>query len=566
MDTGEKPQIEEEEIKYEDSDSYRKQAEKFNQSEVEDIQLEIQEVTKLIEHEKINLRISNERYEKQFVKYSELQGKPIPKNKDQKEKEKREAKELQRSRKLADPPAKKTTKDKEIQESRVKTLKEISKNETDLEFLTGEINEIVLTNQDLKEQIADLRKQKKIISDQRDMIIESNKEKEKEIERLQKMNEIGEGKINSKRVELTKSVDKGENQQKYFRKNRDELEGDYHSIIEEFIKREREQKKEQAKKRQILAMVADSKSTFKGSNAIELENQIKLMANEEISDRTPILEQIVNKWKSINKVKKYMIEKYENNSIAIKQAFQGMMEYLQINQYEDLPIIFKKAMNQMANINIYSNQLENENVELYTTKMLLQDKIKYLSNRKNSVNQTKSSFAEEKQGSIDALEKRIATLEEDINRKRKLFLRLQPGIDEYLGRLNQTYLSEYIPNKLQIDSHLKYSETSIEKFISNVEDYFKLIQMFEEGINEGGVDPESRELDRLRLEIKTKLDNYEKDKVLGNNFYVTMKSEAKSGLDYTEIIKRSSELIMNNVNSPFTSPSTTLKKKSAALS
>lgn len=565
MDTEEQQQIEEEEVKYEDSESYRKQAEKFNPSEVEDIQLEIQEITKLIEHEKINLRISNERYEKQFVKYSELQGKPIPKTKEQKEKEKREAKELKRSRKLADPAVKKTTKDKEIQEGRVKTLKEINKNENDLEFLTAEINDSVLTNEDLKQQIIDLRKQKKIVTDQRDMIIEANKEKEKEIERLQMLNEAEESKIQSKKVELTKSVDKGEKQKKMFNKNRDELEGDYHSIIEEFIKREREQKKEQAKKRQILAMVADSKSTFKGSNAIELENQIKLMASEEISDRTPILEQIVNKWRSINKVKKFMIEKYESNAAAISQAFQGMMEYLQINQYDDLPVIFSKAMNQMSNVNLYSNQLENENLDLYTTKMLLQEKIKYLEQKKNSVNQSKTSFSEEKQTNIEALQKRISVLEDDINQKRQVFAKLQPGIDEYLGKLNQTYLSEYIPNKLQIDPDLKYSETSIAKFISNVEDYFKLIQMFEEGLNEANADPESKELERLRLEIKAKLDNYEKDKLLNNNFYVTMKSEARNGVDYSEIIKKSSETLLNTVNSPFTSPYSTTKKKTVIL-
>ena len=58
---------------------------KINTQELEDIQKEIQEMTKKIEHEKINLRICTERYDKKYATYCELQGKPAPMSKEDKE-------------------------------------------------------------------------------------------------------------------------------------------------------------------------------------------------------------------------------------------------------------------------------------------------------------------------------------------------------------------------------------------------------------------------------------------------------------------------------------------------
>ena len=126
-----------------------------------------------------------------------------------------------------------------------------------------------------------------------DQTIEANKQKEKDIESLSKQNEESNKTIKNK--ELTKSVVQCTNQKKFFTTSRDDLESEYHKIIEESIKREREQKKEQTKKRQMLGMIADTKGGYKGASANELEKQIKMMENEEISDRTPISEEILVK-------------------------------------------------------------------------------------------------------------------------------------------------------------------------------------------------------------------------------------------------------------------------------
>ena len=50
----------------------------------------------------------------------------------------------------------------------------------------------------------------------------------------------------------------------------------------------------------------------------------KLLFEEDISDRTPILDLLIEKWKVYNKFKKQMLEKYIRNSISIKEAFENI--------------------------------------------------------------------------------------------------------------------------------------------------------------------------------------------------------------------------------------------------
>ena len=320
-----------------------------------------------------------------------------------------------------------------------------------------------------------MRKQKENIKKQRNQVQESNKEKEQAIENLTKLNDNTEKTV--KHRELEKTQVKGQSQKKQFTTSRDDLEAEYHKIIEENIKREREQKKEQAKKRQMLAMIADKNSGFKGANANELEKQIKSMESEEISDHTPIIEEILNKWKGINKTKKQMIEKYTKNVAMIKEALDTAIRFAGIDKYEDLPIVYQKAEDQMASIDIHINQMENEVDDLKIQKQILIQKIDYLNVAKENGSQDKVSFKEKMNLSMQKLSDSIKKIETDISLKRNLFKKIQPFTDEYLIKLNGTYLSEYVPKKYQIDKDLIYNEISVLKFVVNAEDYYNMIQM-----------------------------------------------------------------------------------------
>ena len=554
----------EDEQSYEEEEENSKQSihkppkNSFNKSEINDIQYEIQEMTKKIEHEKINLRICQERYEKKFITYSELQGRPVPLTKEEKEKEKAAKKKKKKNHSVTDPIEKKKTKDKEMIENQGRILRESIRNEGELGALTNEINELVLSNQAAKEEIKDLRKQKNIALNQRDKTLEDNQRIQDDIDELREKNKESEGKIKNR--ELSKSMNQNQFQKKEFAKSRDDLEGEYHKIIEENIKREREQKKEQAKKRQMLSMVSDSKAVFKGANAIELEKQVKALKAEEISDRTPITEELLSKWKYINKVKKYMIEKYEKNSASIRKAFDHLLLFLGIDDYEDLPIVYRKAVDQLSNIEMYLSQLVNECDNLRTQKEILKSKIAFLSDKKKSQGQDKTSFIEDKQNIVDKLTKNIQNVEEDIEKKRNLFKRIQPGTDDYLLKLNETYLSEYVPDKCQIDKQLEYNEKSVTKFISSVEEYYLLIQMFQKSMEEKKKG-ENNEIDRLRDEIRMKLERFKRENLIDNNLCNSMKLESKNGVNFEDIIKRSSDFICTQINSSDFFKKKTIRKK-----
>ncbi len=60
----------------------------FSSKEANELQGEIETITKNIEHEKINYRLCEERHKKQLENYNILCGKPNQKNKDKKDKDK----------------------------------------------------------------------------------------------------------------------------------------------------------------------------------------------------------------------------------------------------------------------------------------------------------------------------------------------------------------------------------------------------------------------------------------------------------------------------------------------
>ena len=520
------------------------QSKDFNKfSKIDNIQKELQEITKKIEQEKINLRICKERYEKKLKLYRELQGKPTQLTREEKEKERKKKKE----RGFFSPITHKKGKNIEILESQIKDKKRLNKNTITFQGLTNEINILELTNQDLKNQIFNMKKQKMLSLNLREHLKEENKNLEKKIEQMKINNEDLKSKI--KNNELKETIDDGLEQQKNFIKTRDELENEYHKIIEEYIKREAERKKEHTKKQQLLLFGSDSKNLIKGKNSKEIERQLKLLSAEEISDRIPILEELINKWKYINKFKKHMIEKYIINSQKIKEAFDRILKYYDSDNYSELPIIFEKNNEQFSNIDKFLAQLGNNITEKENEKINLENKINNLTKNRIKNYELRDNYIKEKKEKIEELNNRIDNLEQEINNKRDMFLQIQPICDDFLLKLDSKNLSQFIFDKAQIDPNKKYNEKNVGKFISNVEDYYKLILMFDEDKSFNN-ENEENEIDKLRNEMKFKLENFEKGKLLNKNLFTNMKSDVQNGMDFDSIIKRSSELIMNQL-SPF---------------
>jgi len=529
----------------------------FSDPNLENIQKEIQEITKKIFNEKIKLRICTERYEQKYKTYSKFQGKVPEVTKEEKEKEILERIKKKKKTNISEPLKRKQLKDKIQQEEEIKLKKEYNKNQIALGDVENDINKLLLINNDLKNEITELRKQKSNALLKKENVIKLNKQKEKELEELKENNKIAKSQI--KNLELKQSINKGIQQQKDFEKARDELEIEYYKLMQESIKKEREKKKEHSNKQQMFILSNDSTNAlFKGVKDKELEKQLKLISNEEISDRTPIIEELIKKWKYTNKCEKHMIDKYFNNSIKIKEIFEKIMSYNEVKNYDDLILIFQKNEEQMNNVDMNILRLENEISDLEKENIELDDKIMYYQNKKKNDIKEKNDFFNNKNDKINKLTKEIIDLENEIKKKRDFFLKIQPLTDNYLIKLNQTYLSDYIPNKIPIDQSLPYTESTVNNYISNIQDYYKLIQNFEDGINESNKDNFENDIDKLRNEMRNKLENFDKGKILNKTIFTTMKNEQKNGLNFDEIIKKNSEMIVGLLNPTI---NTTLKKK-----
>ena len=542
-----------------DKNAAEREKKKISGHGIEDIQHQIQDITKQIEHEKINLRIISERLTQKEKTYNELQGKPVQKTKEEIEKERRDHRKAVKNHKLSDPIIRKKGKEKEFYDEQVKNQKAYDKNKTDFEKLTTDINELVIGNKDLKQQIIDLRKRKVEAEKQLQSIMEENKKNQEELDGLLKDNKALKDQIKYK--EYKKVVEFGNIQEKNFIAQRDDYEDQYHELIKNYVKREKETKKENAKKRQMALLGSGSNTHFKGMSDKDIEKQLKILAEEEISDRTPILDIAIEKWTEINKSKKTTLEKHFENCVKIEEAFTKLTNFLGLDNFSELPTVFKKTEQQISNINFYNEKLDLQIDELEQRKESIEEQIKLLSGKKKESVSDKSKFKEQKIKSIQVIEKLIDNFDKDMEHKKEVFKRIQPITDKFLSELGESYLAEFIPNRVNIDPDINYNEQTVNKFLSNVQDYYKLIQSWDDSSQGVKVD-DNRELDKWREEMKQKLGGFEKNRVISKKMINSMKNELKSGVNIEDIIKKASLEISNqqNMNSSIASnPYKTMK-------
>ena len=523
--------------------------ERFNQHEIEDIQNNIQEMTKKIEHEKINLRITTERLNQKEKQYNELQGKPVVKTKEEKERERKEHKKAVKSHKLSDPIIRKKGKEKEFYDEQIRIQKIYDKNKVDFEKLTCDINELVIGNKNLKQQIIDLRKRKFEAQKQLENIVEENQKKQEELEELLKDNKALKDQIKYK--EYKKVVEFGNTQEKNFVAQRDDYEDQYHEIIKNYVKREKETKKENAKKRQMALLGSGSPTHFKGTSDKDIEKQLKMLAEEEVSDRTPILDLEIEKWTEINKTKKITLQRHYENCIKIEEAFKKLTNFLGLDDFCQLPEVFKKTEQQSSNINFYIEKLDLQLDDLEQEKQSIIEQIELLSGKQSENCNNKSKFKEQKEQSIKVMDNLINNFQADIEHKREVFKRIQPSTDKYLSALGESYIADFIPNKETVDPNTNYNEQTVNKYLANVQDYYKIIQTWDEANRSVRTD-ENREIDKLREEMKLKLGGFEKNRIINKKLITSMKNELKSGVNIEDIIKKTSleiaQQTSNNVN------------------
>ena len=511
------------------------------------IQEQIEQETVHIEQKKIDLRIMKERLVQKEKLYNQLQGKPVNKTSEEKEKERRDHKKAIKNHKFTDPIERKKGREKEIADNREKIAKEDTRKRAEFQKLTTDINELIISNKELKEQIVDLRKRKMEALKKKEKIAEENEKKRNDLGQMHKKNEVSKSQIMHK--EYKNAVTEGTDQQKEFEAERDELEEEYQKLREEYIRRERENKKENAKKRNMAALALSNKGMATSSRDKDMEMELKKLADEEIMDRIPMLDLCIEKWKVINNIKKESIETFQQNSTKIRDAFTKLTKYIGLDSFSQLPLVYKKTEQQMSNINMYKEKLEIQNDKLEYEKELITNQIKLLSGTKKNKNLEKSKFIEQKLKSIEVIDNCADNFQKEINIRMNLIKRIKPETNEFLQKFGESLLAEYICGKVNIDETNEYNEKTVDKYLANVQDYMKLVLEWDKITKDNKTS--ENEIDKLREEMKQKLGRFEQNRLLTNELYESMELDYKKGLKLDEIIKKSSQKIALDIQNPY---------------
>ena len=157
---------------------------KYETGEVKSIQKAIQEVTSKIEQEKIKLRITDERLEAKKIQYNQLLGQPVQKTEEEKEKEHKAKMERNKNHVLeTKAKKKKINKAEEFRLIQRKQNIDICRQKVELDGLIKAINETNLKVEELKFQIANLRKRKVAHDKQLNKLSSKNEELKIETEK-----------------------------------------------------------------------------------------------------------------------------------------------------------------------------------------------------------------------------------------------------------------------------------------------------------------------------------------------------------------------------------------------
>ena len=523
---------------------------KYETGEVKSIQKAIQEVTSKIEQEKIKLRITDERLEAKKIQYNQLLGQPVQKTEEEKEKEHKAKMERNKNHVLeTKAKKKKINKAEEFRLIQRKQNIDICRQKVELDGLIKAINETNLKVEELKFQIANLRKRKVAHDKQLNKLSSKNEELKIETEKLKEKNDKDLKNIeviDMKFLEQKKEL--GVTQTKQFQIERDKLEDQYHKIIETNIQRERERKKEQAKKRQMLGIMAKQvmKQKNKSKEDESIEEQIKKLKSEEICDRIPILDLIIEKWKNINKTKKQMLIKYNKNSTILKKSLELIKKFLGVGDYSELPIIYKKTEEQFSSVQMYICDLENTKHKKEEQKDILINQIQILEKNQEKDSNDKNNFLEEKKNNIEKLRRQINRIKNEIEEKRDFFIKFRPMSEKFLNRLNETYVGEYIPNKLRL-LNANYNEANIQNVFDNISNYYKLIIEMEKAFEINKADNSNKLIESLGLEFKNTLENFKLENGNLNGKMIKIDSNRNTEINYSNEIKKMSENLINSM-------------------
>lgn len=518
---------------------------------VKTLQRSIHEISQKIEEDKINLRILKERHIKKQGEFNKLSGKPVNKTKEQVLQEVKTKIEKYKNRQIFDPNYGKKEHIPLPDEETFLIKKNTNKCQLQLDFLRDEINKHILSNLKLSNAIKEVRKDKLRLTEKYEKIESENKEIQRDLMLVELKNKRIYNRIQFKC--LSDVCAHGKKIEAIFLQNRDKLENDYHQVIEANILREKEHKNDLKKLRLRNAIFADKARNKSSSNAT---SGLLVEDNDEIYDRMPILDTLINKWKYITKYKKTMINKYIKHARDVKISFDKLLKYLGLDNLDDLPDVISKDQKQANEIETYLSKLNTEVEELREKKINLEKKIILLNNSKKNDKLEQTNFVGEIKEKTEIIRKKNDRLEQNINRKRNIFKLMQKPTFDFLRKLQQTYLTDFVASRHYVEDNEKLDETNVINFLETLYCYCQLIKDFDENtksnINLTELSKESKDInktiDALKKDFRGKLLKINYNNCVNNNVQHSIKSVVKRGNDFDETIRRLANEIVEQVN------------------
>ena len=520
----------------------------FNTDNILQLQQSIQTIIHSNEREKINIRINKERLTKKLRKYNELIGKPALLSKEQRVTIQKQKMDQIKNHQIFSPNYGKKISILSPEEE-IKSLKKcVSMNEIKLNSVKNGVNRQALINNRILKEINLIRRDKQIQQNKLQKITEENGEIEQKIKVLQKKNKRSISRLNYD--ELKNEYDKNKLLEEKFKLDRENLEQKYHQVIEENIRRERAKANELGQQRMANAVFADiaRRNSLKGTQPIIASDK------DEIQDRIPILDALLEKWNHTIKCKKQMINKYLANSVKIKETLNKLLELLGLENYEELPVVYEMEEAQNAKIDEMLSSINNEVDLLKEQKELLEKKISKLQIiKKETINQNEINL-KEKEINIDMLKKINEDLINQINRKKILFDDMEECTFNFLRKMENTYLSDFVVKKMNISENSKLNETNVLDYLGSVYCYVQLINDFNENVqmkkeakqNINMSSLANKSIENLDKEIKFKLSRFNY-----NNCLSKVKKDSKLKSTFDDVIRRLADEIVKDVNNNY---------------
>ena len=509
------------------------------------IQQSIQAIIHINEREKINIRINQERYTKKLREYNKLLGKPSSPSKEQRLSMMKQKMEEIKNRQIFSPNYGKKIRISSPEEE-IKSLKKCaSMNEIKLNSIKSEVNKQSLENDRILREINLIRRDKLIQKNKLQKITEENDDIDQQIKVLKQKNKRSLSKLNY--AGLQKARDENKILENNFKNNREHLEYKYHQVIQDNIRREKNKINELGKQRMANAVFF----FFLRKNNGKEVNSIMITDRDEIQDRIPILDGLLDKWNHTIKYKKQMINKYIANSAKIKDTLDKLLLVLGLENYEDLPQVYEMEEAQNAKIDEALSKVSNEVDLLREQKELMEKKISKLQNTKKETNNQNEMNLKEKEINIENLKRLNEDLLNQINRKKTLFNDMEECTFNFLNKMENTYLSDFVVKKMNIEENSKLNETNVLDYLGSVYCYIQLINDFNENVqakkeikqNINMSSLANKSIENLDKEIKFKLSKFNY-----NNCLSKVKKDAKQKNTFDDVIRRLANEIVKDVN------------------